>query len=63
MFTSNVVSPFRKENKEYVMIFSSPLQLFGEDLNNDYSRKQGWGLNSSLSRKGTCIKRCHCSHV
>ena len=32
MFTSNVVSPVRKENKEYVKIFPSPLQLFGEDL-------------------------------
>ena len=51
MFTSNVVSPVRKENKEYVKIFPSPLQLFGEDLNNDYSRQQGWGLISSLFRK------------
>ena len=40
MFTSNEVSPFRKENKEYVIV-SSPLQLFGEDLNNDYSRQKG----------------------
>ena len=51
MFTSNVVSPVRKENKEYVKIFPSPLQLFGEDLNNDYSRQQGWRLISSLFRK------------
>ena len=28
MCTSNVVSPFRKENKEYVMIFYSPPKLF-----------------------------------
>ena len=59
MFTSNVVSPVRKENKEYVKIFPSPLQLFGEDLNNDYSRQQGWGLISSLFRK-VKVKSLNC---
>ena len=59
MFTSNVVSPVRKENKDYVKIFPSPLQLFGEDLNNDYSRQQGWGLISSLFRK-VKVKSLNC---
>ena len=59
MFTSNVVSPVRKENKDYVKIFPSPLQLFREDLNNDYSRQQGWGLISSLFRK-VKVKSLNC---
>lgn len=73
MFTSNEVSPVRKEKKECVTMFHSSPQVFVEDLNHDHSRQQGQGLISSPIWEGKMhnevlvsspsIKRCHPSYI
>lgn len=61
MFTSNEVSPFRKENKEYVIV-SSLLQLLGKILIMITPDKKDGVLISSSSGRNM-HKECHSPHV